>query len=217
MKKGQALIFLVFFVSIALGVFSYPFLPDRVVSHWNASDVPDDTMSKTALVMLFPVIFLVLIGVYFLILKIDPLRENIALFREYFDAFWSLVSLFLFYTYLLVVVWNLGYEFPIGLFMIPAISILFYAIGILLSKSKRNWFIGIRTPWTLSNDFVWEKTHVLGGNLFRAAAVISLLGVFFKDGKASFVILISLIVAIVITTAVYSYLVYRRMVGNKVI
>ncbi|MCD6528067.1 SdpI family protein [bacterium] len=99
--------------------------------------------------------------------KIDPLKKNLEKFRNYFERFFILLFLFLFYLYLLTIFWNLGLRFYIGQAMIPALAILFYYCGVLLEKAKRNWFIGIRTPWTLSSDEVWDKTHQLGGRLFN--------------------------------------------------
>ena len=64
-------------------------------------------------------------------------------------------------------------------FIIPAFAVLLFYIGILIKHAKRNWFIGIRTPWTLSSDKVWDKTHALGGKLFQVSAVITLGGIFF--------------------------------------
>ncbi len=63
--------------------------------------------------------------------------------------------------------------------MLPAgIGLLFYYIGVLMENAERNWFIGIRTPWTLSSDRVWRQTNRLGGRLFRAAGIAAMLGAF---------------------------------------
>jgi len=66
-----------------------------------------------------------------------------------------------------------------GQMMVPALGILFYYCGILIENAKRNWFIGIRTPWTLSNEKVWERTHKIGGKLFKIAGLIAFLWYFF--------------------------------------
>ena len=65
------------------------------------------------------------------------------------------------------ITWNMGVQFNMTQFFVPAIGILFFYIGTILKYTKRNWFVGIRTPWTLSSDVVWEKTHKLGGKLFK--------------------------------------------------
>ncbi len=77
-----------------------------------------------------------------------------------------------------------------------------------MEKAKRNWFIGIRTPWTLNSDAVWDKTHRIGGRLFKAAGIVALLGVFFPNHA----ILLILVPAILVAsfTIIYSYFEYQR-------
>ena len=113
--------------------------------------------------------------------KIDPLKENIAKFRPYFDLFILLLFGFLFYLYLLTIAWNLGYRFNIIQLMAPAFGLLIYYAGVLIENSKQNWFIGIRTPWTLSSEKVWNKTNRQAGKLFKAAGVLSLLVLYFLN------------------------------------
>ena len=91
---------------------------------------------------------------------------------------------------------------------LPAISILVYYSGILIENSKMNWFVGIRTPWTLSNEKVWNRTHKIGGKLFKAAGIIILLGILVRD-YAIFIIIIP-IITITIYTIVYSYVEYQK-------
>ena len=79
-------------------------------------------------------------------------------------------------------------------------------MGQLITKAKRNYFIGIRTPWTLSSDTVWDKTHQLGGKLFIAAGAISLFGAFFPDAAIFFIMIPVLFVTLF--TVLYSYFLY---------
>jgi uncharacterized membrane protein len=78
-----------------------------------------------------------------------------------------------------------------------------------MKNIKRNWFMGIRTPWTLSSDVIWEKTHKLGGKLFQASAVICMFGLFFKGESVILIIIIPIILSAVISV-VYSYVIYGR-------
>jgi uncharacterized membrane protein len=99
-----------------------------------------------------------------------------------------------------------------GRFIIPPISILFYFAGILVENTKQNWFIGIRTPWTLSNEKVWEKTHKIGGKLFRFAAVIIFFGLLFPKFLILFIFIPVMIAAIY--PVVYSYFEYKREIKS---
>jgi uncharacterized membrane protein len=106
--------------------------------------------------------------------------------------------------------WNTGSRFNFTTAIVPAMAVLFFCVGAFLKNLKRNWFMGIRTPWTLSSDVVWDKTHQLSGKLFKAAAIISLLGLFFQSNVVIFLIIIPVILAAVISV-VYSYLLYRKL------
>ena len=93
--------------------------------------------------------------------------------------------------------------------MSPAFAALLYYIGVVLEKTKSNFFVGIRTPWTISDETVWEKTHKLGGKLFKASGIIALFGVFFKE--FAFVLIIVPILAASAYAFVYSYIEYKKI------
>jgi uncharacterized membrane protein len=85
-------------------------------------------------------------------------------------------------------------------------------IGIALQHSKRNWFMGIRTPWTLSSDEVWNKTHMVGGHLFQISGIISLLGIIYP--QYAFALIIIPVIASAIYAMVYSYFEYSKLKGK---
>lgn len=207
MRKINIVILLLIVLSFAVSAYFYPLMPERIASHWNASGEVNGYMSRFWGLFLLPIIITVMSLLFMLIPKIDPLKENVASFRKYFDGFIILIMFFMFYIHGLTIYWNLGHRFNLTVFMVPAMSVLFYSVGILVEKSKRNWFIGIRTPWTLSSDLVWDKTHALGGKLFKAAAIISLFGLFFGRNAIYFTIIPVLFVAVF--TIFYSYYIYR--------
>lgn len=183
-------------------------MPEEMVSHWNIEGEADGYMPKFWGVFLMPTVSLIIFLLFILIPKIDPLKENIKKFRKYFDSFIFLIIVFLFYIYLLTIFSNLNFRFDMGQMMVPAIGILFYYCGILVENAKRNWFIGIRTPWTLSNEKVWEKTHKRGGKLLKIAGLFALLGIFFSNYALYFIIVPILLFAVY--TIVYSYFEYQK-------
>ncbi len=197
-------------LAFAVGVYFYPQMPDKMASHWNFYGQVDDYMPKFGGLFLMPVISLAMFLMFLAIPRIDPLKANIDKFRKYFDIFIVLIILFLFYIYLLSIAWNLGFEFNMIRFLAPAFGFLFYYAGILVENAKRNWFIGIKTPWTLSSDKVWDKTHQLGGKLFKISGIIAFLGIIFP----SYAILLVLAPVLLFTvyTVLYSYLEYRKEV-----
>jgi uncharacterized membrane protein len=204
-------IFLIAF-TLAFSLSVYNRLPDQMASHWNTANQVDGYTSRFWGAFLAAVIAAAMLLLFLVIPQIDPLKANIAQFREYFNAFITLVVLFLTYMHILTMLWNLGYDrFNMGAAMLPALGLLFIFAGIMMRKAKRNFFIGIRTPWTLSSDRVWDKTHRLGSILFIILGILAMLGTFFVDNAIWF-----LMVPILATTlflVIYSYVLYQRETG----
>ena len=208
MKKSKTIILGIIILSFVIGAYFYPQMPDKVASHWNVQGEVDGYMSKFWGLFLMPIVSIGLLLLFILIPKIDPLKENIEKFRKYFDDFMVLMIIFLFYIYVLTLAWNIGLRFDMGQAIIPAMGLLFYYVGTLLTNTKRNWFIGIRTPWTLSSDKVWEETHRVGGKLFKLAGIIVILGLFFLKWLLWFVVVPVILFAL--CTFIYSYFVYQK-------
>jgi uncharacterized membrane protein len=124
---------------------------------------------------------------------------------------WSVVGFAIYFTYIhvLTLLAGLGVVYNMTYALIPAMAILFFGLGFLIERTKQNWFIGIRTPWTLSSPTVWEKTHKMGGMLFKASGVLTLVGLFFRLEIAFLVMLIPTMVA-AFGTVIYSYIAYRQ-------
>ena len=207
-KKSELIVLGIILLSFIVGIYFYPQMPEKMASHWNAQGHVDGYMSKFWGLFLMPMLSVGLFLLFIAIPKIDPLKHNIDRFREYYDKFVVLIIVFLFYLYLLTIFWNIGIRFNMNQLLVPAFSILFYYCGILIENARRNWFIGIRTPWTLSNEVVWRKTHKIGGKLFKIAGIVALLGVFFYR-YALFFVLVPVIL-VTVYTIVYSYVEYQR-------
>lgn len=184
-------------------------LPDPMASHWGTNDQVNGYMSKFWGVFLMPVITIAMLLLFLVIPSIDPLKANIAQFREYFNTFIALITAFMIYIHGLTLLWNLGYtNFRMSTAMLPAMGLLFIFMGVMIGKAKRNYFIGIRTPWTLSSDTVWDETHRVGGKLFIGAGILSLLGAFFPNAAVWFILVP--ILGTTLFTVLYSYYLFRR-------
>ncbi|WP_254533499.1 SdpI family protein [Natrinema gelatinilyticum] len=190
-------------------VVAAPAIPDQLVTHWNAAGEPDGMMSKPLALALVPGLSAVLLAVFAVLPRIDPLRENVAAFRPYYDWFVVIFMGFMIVVHVGVIAFNLGYEFDFTLLILGAIAGLFYYIGILLAHAERNWFVGIRTPWTLSSEEVWDRTHELGGRLFKLTALVTLIGLLFGEYAVYFLLMPALLTAAI--TVVYSYYLYEQL------
>ena len=212
-RKNEIIILGIILFSFLFGIYLYPQMPEKIASHWNVQGQVDSYVSKFWGLFLMPLISAGLFLLFIAIPKIDPLKTNIEKFRKYYDGFITLIIIFLFYLYLLTIFWNMGIRFDIIQLLAPAFGILFYYCGILTENAKRNWFIGIRTPWTLSNDAVWDKTHKIGGKLFKISGIVVLFGIFFRN-YALFFILVPVILVAIYTT-IYSYVEYQKELAKN--
>lgn len=208
MKGTGKVIIAIIALSFIIGLFFYPYMPERMASHWDEQGVVNGYMSKFWGIFMIPVMSLALALLFLLLPKIDPLKANIEKFRKYFDWFIIIFLLFMLYIYMITILWNLGARFNMFQLMIPAMGLLFFYLGLLLQKAKRNWFIGIRTPWTMSSDSVWDKTHKLGAKLYMFAGIIALFGILLPR-IAIWLVLVP-IMLVSIYTVIYSYVIYKR-------
>ncbi|MBM3180457.1 MAG: SdpI family protein [Chloroflexi bacterium] len=196
-------------IALIAGALLWNQLPEQMASHWNENNQVDGSMSKFWGVWMMPLVTLGMFGLFLLIPNIDPLKANIAKFRPTFNLFIALIVAFMLYMHGLTFVWNLGFQnFKMSAAMLPFLGILFIFIGYMLRQAKRNWFIGIRTPWTLSSDSVWDKTHQLGSILFMVSGAFAVFGGLF-GGMAAFWLMFVPLIGSSVFLMVYSYVLYR--------
>lgn len=209
-RTTTIVVLLMVLAAILVGSLLWDRLPDPMASHWNVNDQVDGYMPKFWGVFMLPLITLGMFVLFLAVPSIDPLKANIAQFREAFNLFIVLIVGFMLYLFGLTLVWNLGYsDFKMSGAMLPAIGLLFIFIGFLMRQAKRNFFIGIRTPWTLSSDSVWNETHRVGAILFIISGALAFIGGFF-GGTVAFWMLFAPLVGSTLFLLVYSYLLYRR-------
>jgi uncharacterized membrane protein len=212
MKTKTTIILVLALIAIGLvaGLLLWNQLPEQMASHWNVNDEADGFTTKFWGVFLMPLVTLGMFGLFIVLPNIDPLKANIEQFRGAFNLFIVLIIGFMLYVHAITLVWNLGYQnFRFSMALLPAFGALFFFIGYMFKQAKRNFFIGIRTPWTLSSDSVWDKTHQLGGNLFMLIGVLAFAGSFFGGLTAFWLFFVPLMVS-VLFLVIYSYILYRN-------
>lgn len=209
-RNTTIIVLILIIAAILAGILLWNRLPDQMASHWDVNDQVNGYMSKTWGVFMVPLMTLGMFLLFLVIPSIDPLKANIAKFREAFNLFIVLIMAFMLYIHGLSIAWNLGYTgFKMSTSMLPAMGFLFIFVGFMLRKAKRNFFIGIRTPWTLSSDTVWDKTHQLGSVLFMVSGVLAFIGGLF-GGLTAFWFLFAPLMGSTVFLLVYSYVLYQR-------
>lgn len=207
-KAATITIITMLILSFLTALVLYPIMPDPMPSHWNAQGEVDGYMSKFWGLFLMPLVTLGIVLLFLAIPRIDPLKANIALFIDSYNIMMVAFVVYMFYIYTLTLLAALGYGFNMTFMLLPAIGILTIIIGYLIGKAKRNFFVGIRTPWTLSSDTVWAKTHQLGKWMFIGAGIVCIPCAFL--GEAAFWIMMITMMAAAFLPIVYSYILWKR-------
>jgi uncharacterized membrane protein len=212
MCKTNLIIAGIILFSFILSVYFYSQVPEQMATHWNSKGEVNGYMPKLWGLFSMPVVTTGLVLMLLVVPRIDPKKGNIEKFRKYYDKFIIIFVLFMVTIHLQILLWNTGIRINPNSVLPAGIGVLFYYIGNLIENAERNWFIGIRTPWTLSSDGVWRKTNRLGARLFKAAGIVAIFGVLVPDFAFLFIIIPALFIAGF--TIVYSYVEYQKEIRN---
>lgn len=180
--------------------------------HWNWRGEIDRYGGKWEGLALMPLLTLGMSLLLYFLPYFDPRGQNVVRSARAYHAIWLILLLFFLGFHTIVVLNLLGYGVSITSVLLPGLGLLFMGLGNYMGKLRRNYFMGIRTPWTLDSDLVWNKTHRLGGKLmFIAGALTVLAALFLPHNLAIFVLLFTLLGSVIWSVA-YSYWIWRTEV-----
>jgi uncharacterized membrane protein len=193
--------------SLAFAGWAYQRLPSEVVTHWGVDGRPDGWSSPLTAVVVFPAVGLLLLLIFWVLPRIDPRREA---YTSASSPYWILANIVMLVVAVLhvVVLGNaLGWAIQIPILVPLMVGVLFVLIGILMPRMQPSWFMGIRTPWTLSSDEVWARTHRMGGRFWIAAGL--LLALAGLGGRFLLFVGIGGAIVAVLAPVVYSWRLWR--------
>lgn len=208
--RGDLPVLVLFLASLVAGLALYPRIQGPVPMHWNFQGQVDQMGSPLWAVLFFP---LMAAGVYVLLLYLpvlDPRRANYSRFAPTMRLFrWTLV------VSMTAIQWvslapGLGLPVDPSRWVRVLVGALFAVLGNSLGQLRSSYFVGIRTPWTLADDRVWQRTHRIGGRLLVVAGLVGVASGLLGNVSGSIVFGLALSVA-VLYTIVFSYLEYRRL------
>jgi uncharacterized membrane protein len=181
--------------------------PDQVPTHFGMNGQPDDYSGKAFGLFLLPGINIAMYFMFIVLPKIDPSRKNYTLFSDKYRIIRLILHVFFTGMFFVTAFYSLGYKFNISLFMMYGMLLLFLLLGNYMGNVRHNYFIGVRTPWTLANEEVWTKTHRLTAKLwvFSAIIMMALLPLLPEQAFIVFILIITLV------PVVYSYVVFRKI------
>lgn len=209
LKKNGSLLIIIL-LSIIIWLIFYAKLPAELPVHWHYSGAIDNYAAKLAVFIVTHAILIFLYLLYTFLPKLDPYSNNYRLFtKSYFSIFLALMVTFWLLSMLILYV-GLGNVVNMSKAVPTIIGGLFIVLGIFLPQVRRNFFVGMRLPWTLKNEIVWNKTHHLSGKVFLISGIIIVLAAFLLENLI-FPVTIGTVVLIVFLPAIYSYIIYRKI------
>lgn len=184
-------------------------LPEKVPMHWNINGEIDRYGEKIELIII-PILLPLLIYIIFLVVpKIDPknklnkMGNKLQSIKFLSTTFISILALFIIYT-------AKNESFTNPNYIVLLIGILYIIFGNYFKTIKANYFIGIRTPWTLESETVWKKTHKFGGKLWFAGGIIIVITSLILEKETNFTIFLIITGIITIIPIAYSYLIFKN-------
>lgn len=201
-------ILLLLLTSIA-SIYFYSVFPEQVPTHWNFAGEVDDYSSKAVGAFLIPGIMVLMYGLFWVLPYLDPKKERYAQFAKVYHVFKFLFIFYFALIYLIASLAALDYPVRVGTWIPVMVGSLFLIIGNYLGKIKMNWFVGIKTPWTLSSENVWNQTHRLGGKLFILAGVVMALMPMINNSYRLPLFIVA-IVAAALVPMIYSYYLFYK-------
>ncbi|MDR7244578.1 SdpI family protein [Priestia megaterium] len=196
-------------LTLVAWLIALPHLPATMPIHWGANGEANGFATKINAMILTVGIMVLIYFVIAFVPRIDPRKENYKYFSKTYNILLNAVLLLFFFVNMSTILQGLGYNVPMSYIAPIMAGIIFIIIGNYLQRVRSNYFMGIRTPWTLSNETVWKKTHRLSGKLFFIGGLLILISAFLPDGYKSVIMWGSIVLCVAIPY-LYSYLAYKK-------
>jgi uncharacterized membrane protein len=207
-RPYRVLGFLLVLAGFAYAALLSPRLPDPLPSHWDAAGRVNGTMPKPWGVLLVPIVMFVLWLLFLFLPRMSPRGYEMGSFATAWGILTAAILAFMLFVEVLTLnaAQTRANLSPRPIF--AAIGVLFAVIGGVLGKVTRNFFAGIRTPWTLASEEVWNRTHRLASKLFIAAGLVAVAAALLDLG---WWIPLAVIFVGGFVPVIYSYVIYRRL------
>lgn len=213
MKKQTIFLFILCALSFIGHLFVLPLLPDQIPIHWNVYGEADNWAGKfsSLFLALLPALMLIL---FLVIPRIDPRGKNYEKHQKAYQVFISVMIIFFNIILWIINAAGLGYPVPIGRLVPIGCGLILIAVGNYMPQLRTNYTMGIKNPWTLESEWVWKKTHAMGGIVFCIMGFVMILNGFFPADWMAMISLGSILLG-VLGLEVYSYLLYRKWKSNS--
>jgi uncharacterized membrane protein len=160
--------------AFAVSLAAYSHLSDPVTIHWGWDGQPNGWVGKPFGAFLMPCLMIGLAVLFRVLPAADPRKGNYEKFWSSYDLIAFAVLTFCFAIHCVSLGTALGFPIPVNRVVPGLVGALFICLGNVFPRLRSNWWVGIRTPWSLSSDENWARTQRVGGYLFVAAGVLLL-------------------------------------------
>ncbi|WP_026074522.1 SdpI family protein [Brevibacillus massiliensis] len=200
-------------ITILIWVIALPKLPAELPVHWNFNGEVDRYESKAGAMLSMVGMMVLIYGLFVVVPRIDPQKANYKYFTKGYGIIVNSVLALMAIVNILTVLAGLGYDIPIGTLGNYVLGAIFIIVGNFMQQVRTNYFIGIRTPWTLCSETVWKKTHRLAGKVFFLGGLLIILAAFLPTDWKPAVTLTVVIITAGLPLA-YSYWLYKKEIGK---
>lgn len=213
MKSVRTLIVSAVFVAIAVGatIWLYPRLPAQVPIHWDMNGQANRYASRFWGAAMWPLLIFGLAVLTVALPAISPRQLEIKPFAGIYGALMLVIQGVMLVIGMTALLVGAGFALPLSTIVPLAVGVLLMVLGNYMGKLRKNFFIGIRTPWTLASDAVWERTHRLAGWVFVLAGTAMVIATL-AHAMPGWGLMV--IVAVLLIPYVYSFFVYRALEGR---
>lgn len=193
------------------GLAALAFLPDPAPIHWNAAGEVDGYGSPLLAALLSPAIGTLIVVMTPLLPRIDPRGERYVAFAGTYERIMTAIVLFMTAVHLVTLAYAFGLPVPVATTITVGAGLLLALIGNELGRVQPNFFVGIRTPWTLADPEVWRRTHRVGGRAFVALGALVALAPLLLPGPAVGLVIAGGAIGVSALLIAYSYWVWRGL------
>lgn len=208
--KKEWVLWVILILPFVFLLFIWDRLPEQIATHWNSKGEADGYNSKKFGALFTPLLNVAIYILLLLIPRIDPRKKNYDLFQGPYFMIRLSLTIFLTTMHMITLYIALGHSLEISKIAPSAVFILLIIMGNYMGNIRSNYFVGIRTPWTLENEEVWKKTHQFAGKLWFILGIMGLAITIIWNNYPE-IILVTLIIIIVLSPIVYSYLLYKKI------
>lgn len=208
-KQENIKLWILLAVTIIIGLVSYRYLPEQIPMHFDIAGNVDRYGGRIQ-IFLSPLIILFMIIVAEVARNVDPKKNSYNKFNKQYYLIFFIVSLLM----LGIQLYTLAFSFnmnvvSISLLMPFAVGLLFTIIGNSMPKFKQNFYAGIRTSWTLSDEEVWVKTHRFGGKIWFVGGILMMISSILPD-NIKMISFFGIVILLAIVPIGYSYIIYKK-------